>query len=41
MDAYMIFIDNSENGIDDETLEEFEKQLGDGKADNLYLIISS
>ena len=41
MDAYMIFIDNSENGIDDETLEEFEKQLGDGKADNLYLIIKS
>ncbi len=39
--AYLIFIDDSEDGIDDATLGNVEKQVADKKADELFLIIES
>ena len=39
--ARLLFIDDSEAGIDDRTLEDVEKQVGENSANTLYLIIQS
>jgi hypothetical protein len=41
MDAYLIFIDDTDLGINDENLEDVEKYLGSKKIDNLFLVIKS
>jgi hypothetical protein len=41
MNAYLIFIDDTDSGINDANLEAVEKQIGDSKVDNLFLIIKS
>lgn len=39
--AYFIFIEDTKNGIDDFTLADFERAIGDNEADHLYLIMES
>lgn len=40
-EAFLIFIDKSSSGIDTTTLEKVEKEIGDSKADHLYLVLES
>lgn len=39
--AYLVFIDDSKGGIDDTTLKDVEKKIGDNEAEQLFLIIQS
>lgn len=39
--AYLIFVDDSDRGIDDSTLEEVVKRLGENEADTLYLVVQT
>ena len=39
--AFLIFIDDSEPGIDDQTLEEVVRKIGENEAEVLYLVIQS
>ena len=39
--AYLIFVDDSKNGIDDFTVRDVERKIGENEAEHLFLVIQS